>query len=34
VAAAGVAMDVAAVLDRLCHRYPVGLVDAVSAFEP
>jgi UDP-N-acetylglucosamine acyltransferase len=27
-------MDVAAVLDRLCHRYPVGLVDAVSVFEP
>jgi UDP-N-acetylglucosamine acyltransferase len=34
VAAAGQAMDVAAVLDRLCHRYPVGLVDAVSVFEP
>ena len=33
-AAAGQAMDVGAVLDRLCHRYPVGLVDAVSAFEP
>ena len=27
-------MDVAAVLDRLCHRYPVGLVDAVSVLEP
>jgi UDP-N-acetylglucosamine acyltransferase len=34
VAAAGPAIDVAAVLDRLCHRYPVGLVDAVSVFEP
>jgi len=34
VAAAGQAIDVAAVLDRLCHRYPVGLVDAVSALEP
>ena len=33
-AATGRAMDVAAVLDRLCHRYPVGLVDAVSVFEP
>jgi UDP-N-acetylglucosamine acyltransferase len=34
VAAVGQAMDVAAVLDRLCHRYPVGLVDAVPVFEP
>lgn len=33
-AAAGQAIDVAAVLDRLCHRYPAGLVDAVSALEP
>ena len=33
-AAAGHALDVAAVLDRLCHRYPVGLVDAVSVVEP
>jgi len=34
VAAAGQAIDVSAVLDRLCHRYPAGLVDAVSVFEP
>ncbi len=33
-AAAGQAIDVAAVLDRLCHRYPAALVDEVSAFEP
>ena len=33
-AAAGQAMDVAAVLDRLCHRYPAWLVDAVIEFEP
>jgi UDP-N-acetylglucosamine acyltransferase len=28
------AVDVASVLDRLCHRYPAGLVDGVTAFEP
>lgn len=28
------AIDVASVLDRLCHRYPSGLVDAVAEFEP
>jgi UDP-N-acetylglucosamine acyltransferase len=28
------AVDVASALDRLCHRYPAGLVDAVTAFEP
>ncbi len=33
-AAAGHEMDVASVLDRLCHRYPCGLVDVVTAFEP
>jgi len=28
------AIDVASALDRLCHRYPAGLVDGVTAFEP
>ena len=28
------AVDVASVLDRLCHRYPAGLVDDVTALEP
>ena len=28
------AVDVASVLDRLCHRYPAGLVDAVTTFDP
>ena len=28
------AVDVASALDRLCHRYPAGLVDAVTALEP
>ena len=28
------AIDVASVLDRLCHRYPSGLVDAIAEFEP
>ena len=27
-------IDVASVLDRLCHRYPSGLVDAVLAVDP
>jgi len=27
-------IDIASVLDRLCHRYPSGLVDAVLAVEP
>ncbi|MEI6668625.1 MAG: acyl-ACP--UDP-N-acetylglucosamine O-acyltransferase [Acidobacteriota bacterium] len=27
-------IDVASVLERLCHRYPSGLIDAVAEFEP
>jgi len=27
-------VDVASALDRLCHRYPAGLVDSVTALEP
>jgi UDP-N-acetylglucosamine acyltransferase len=33
-AAVGHRMDVASILDHLCHRYPSVLVDAVTAFEP
>jgi len=33
-AAIGQRMDVASVLERLCHRYPAWLVDAVTEFEP
>lgn len=32
--AAARSIDVASVLDRLCHRYPSSLVDTVTAFEP
>jgi UDP-N-acetylglucosamine acyltransferase len=28
------AIDVASVLDRLCHRYPSGLIDGIAEFEP
>lgn len=27
-------IDVSAVLDRVCHRFPAGLVDAIVEFEP
>jgi len=30
----GQRMDVASVLERLCHRYPAVLVETVSAIEP
>ncbi|MCX6553099.1 MAG: 3-hydroxyacyl-[acyl-carrier-protein] dehydratase FabZ, partial [Acidobacteria bacterium] len=32
--AAARGMDVASTLDRLCHRFPSGLVDQVAVFEP